>query len=324
MEQTEPKEMQRQEPADEFDSIADEFLSKQEQGGSGDSSDTETATGKESEQTDGAGDDQLKKSTEESDENQSGEEDSDPRDQYFRKGYNEAKVKFEKELEALKAQIPTKEQLEEFQKVTKSPEYIRNSMKAQGYTDEAINAKLRELGHNVPDSSDSMLNAVLKGVGVDPAKADDNTKALVGDIIKVMDAYQKLTMPQYTKPLEENLQSITRKETASRLVTDMRKVITDEGILDFAKDVEPAINEYLDKNPEATQEDVFQYFHQVNHKLSVERLKLGKKAKERQEGKANLRQNAGGGASEGAQIKKTGNFDDDFDSMADSLGLPPE
>ena len=59
-----------------------------------------------------------------------------------------------------------------------------------------------------------------------------------------------------------------------------------EGILDFEKDVEPKLREFLEANPNAKQEDVYDYFEEINHQLVIERLKTGKRQDERNEKKA--------------------------------------
>ena len=64
-------------------------------------------------------------------------------------------------LEETKKMVLPKEEIEKFNQTISSPEYIRNSMKSQGYSDEAIDRKLGELGHKVEPKPQDDLQLVL-------------------------------------------------------------------------------------------------------------------------------------------------------------------
>ena len=98
----------------------------------------------------------------------------------------------------------------------------------------------------------------------------------------------------------------------------MRNVIKTEGILDFEKDIEPEINKFLDENSDAAQSDVLAHFKELNHNLSIERLRTGKRKEVRDEKKGNLRQNVTTSGGSKNLPQKTGDFDKDADAFFDS------
>ena len=214
-----------------------------------------------------------------------------------------------------------KDKMEEFNKVTSSSSYIRESMKAEGYKDEVIDARLRELGHKIPLRETDDLTLIGQKLNMDVSTLDDQTKALVGDVAKItriiLDDWSQKNLPSVIKPLEEGLGKISQSANASKLFNDMQKVIKDEGILDFAKDIEPELNKFVDENSEASQEDVFEHFKDLNHKLSLERWKIGKKKETRDEQKKGLRS-----LKEGASLGtlKLGDKKVSDDEVLDAIG----
>ena len=197
-------------------------------------------------------------------------------------------------------------------------------MKSEGYKQEAIDAELKRRGFDVESKTQDDVELVIKNLGLDPKGIDDNTKATISDIAKVFDVLYKdrigKTLPDSLKPLQEGLTNITRKDNAQKLTSRMKSLVSEEGVLDFDKDISPAISEWLGQNPKATQEDVFSQFLLVNHQLSLERLKTGKKRADNQEVKKGLRSNMRPLVATGEKPKKTGEFHEDADSFLDSIG----
>ena len=215
--------------------------------------------------------------------------------------------------------------LEEMKKITSSPEYIQTSMKAQGYTQEAINKVLREKGFDVPSQPSDDLTLVSNKLGLDPSMLTDEQKVWLTDTVKVakvivQDMLDKV-LPSQLKPLQEHISEITRTSSADKLTDKMKSIVKEEEILDFEKDIEPELHKFLDSNPDATQEEVFDYFKTLNHRLSIERLRAGGKKKEREIKKGNLRANITPGASPLNLPEKTGDFDKDADAFLDAMGV---
>ena len=219
----------------------------------------------------------------------------------------------------------TQKSLDEFKKVTSSREYIETKMKSEGYKQEAIDAELKKRGFEVESKSEDDVTLVLNTLGLDPKGVDDNTRATISDVAKVVDIILKdrlgKTLPDTLKPLQDGLMEISRKDNASKIAQRMKGIITTEGVLDFDKDISPKIAEWLGKNPEALQEDVFDYFLELNHSLSIERLKTGKKRADNQETKNNLRSEKKPSYTLEKPVKKTGDFDTDADAVLDALGV---
>lgn len=219
-----------------------------------------------------------------------------------------------------------KKAFQEFKTFSSSPEYIQMTMKQQGYTQDAIDKKLQESGYEVESKPQDDVNLVLGKLGIDinkmPPETKENVLANVEDIIKIadiliQDRFSK-TFSKELAPIQDHLGNLAKTDNATKITKTMEDTIKSEGILDFDKDIEPALNKFLDENPDATQQDVFENFKSINHNLTIERLKIGKKKDERDEKKGDLRQNIPIARSNSGLPKKTGNFDKDVDSFFDS------
>ena len=245
-----------------------------------------------------AGENQQKKSTEETKEKS---EDKDlPKDVQYRKNWNrlkEERDQAKREAEELKKNSLSKEEVEQVRQITSSPEYIRLSMKAQGYADEAINSKLKEAGHPVNDKVEDSLGIVLTRLGIDTnnlsQEQKDYVNTYISDVVKVADILIQdrlgKVLPTQLKPIQEQLAKHSQTETAKTYVSQMQEMVKTEGILDFEKDVEPLLDKFIEENPEVNQENVLDYFYDLNHSLTIERLKGGKKQDERTAAKKDLR-----------------------------------
>ena len=219
----------------------------------------------------------------------------------------------------------TQKSLDEFKKVTSSREYVDTKMKSEGYKQEAIDAELKRRGFEVESKGQDDVELVFKSLGIDPKTIDDNTRAIVSDISKVVDVILKdrlgKTLPDTLKPLQEGLTEISRRDNASKLSSRMRDLVKEEGVLDFDKDIGPEVSKWLKANPESLQEDAFDYFLELNHRLSLERLKTGKKRADNQEIKGNLRTDTKSNVNTVDLPKRTGDFDKDADAVFDTYGV---
>lgn len=222
----------------------------------------------------------------------------------------------------------TQKSLDEFKKVTSSREYIETKMKSEGYKQEAVDAELVRRGFQVESKGQDDVELVIKSLGIDPEGMDDNIKATISDVAKVIDVILKdrlgKVLPERFKPLEDTLTNMGRKENASKITSQMKNIVKDENVLDYDKDISPAIADWLEKNPEAVQEDVFDYFLELNHSLSIERLKTGKKRADNQDVKNNLRKINKPMTTLGANKPKRSDFADDdsyMDAILDAQGV---
>ena len=337
---------EEQEEANDFDSIADDFLSKDADSSSAEQDQeakTDESAGAEPEKTE-----QIKEV--EADESLSVEDkigkikellgdDEKAIDAYIKeKGYHndpawikqrELIDRLKKEGEAKSAlSEEDKQALDEFKTFRSSAEYIQTSMKAQGYTQEAIDKKLTESGFESQSKPQDDVQLVIGKLGIDLDKFTPQEKASVmqniEDIVKVADILVNdrlgKVLPKELSGIKEHIGSMEKSDNASKMLSNMQSTVKDEGILDFTKDIEPELNKFLDDNSDATQQDLFEHFKKINHKLTVERLKTGKKQEERDGKKTNLRQNVAGSPG-GNQVPKTGDFEKDADAFLDSVNL---
>jgi hypothetical protein len=210
-----------------------------------------------------------------------------------RQKYSELSGKYQ-ELEA---------KLSQFQKVTNSPEFVRTQMKAEGYTDEAINRRLRDMGVDVPDVRPDVFGLIKSKMGIDPDTFTPEYRQGLSETEKVIDLIleDRLSriLPGQIAPLEKTLTEITRKAHSQDLLKSMRDTTAKEGILDFDKDIVPAIEKYIDANPRATQDDLKTEFIRLNHELALDRLKTKNKKDDRDVKKEVLK----GKTVEGASIQ---------------------
>ena len=336
--------------AKDFNEIADAVLDKEEKETPGASSSSQETAGQEAETTETSGPDQTK--TEqvkavEADKTLSVEDkiekikeilgdDLEAIDAYIKeKGYHNDpawkaqralidRLKKEKEAGALSDEDKAK--LDEFKKVTSSREYVEASMKAQGFTQEAINRRLKEMGYSVEEKPQNDLQLICSKLNIDSSKLTPQQKGDIEDFASIaniifQDRIEKI-LPEKLKPLEEPLGEISRSNTASRFIGSMKEMIAKDNVLSFEKDIEPELNKFLDQNPEATQEEVFLHFKNIYHDMAISRLRVGKKQEERTEKKVNLRQI---NTPSGGTIKvpeKTGDPSKDADAILDALGVP--
>ena len=249
------------------------------------------------------------------------------------KGYhNDPAWQKQRELiDRLKSEAGTKstlakeesEGLAEFMKFRKSAEYIQSSMKTQGYTQEAIDSKLKESGFDVKSKPEDDVQLVASKLGIKfedmaPAKAQD-MKVYIEDIAKVADILFQdriaKILPDKLAPIEKHMAINEQSTQATKMMTTIKETIKTEGILDFDKDINPALNKFLDDNPDASQQDVLEHFKHINHKLSLERAKGGKRKEERDIKKGAIRHNTSTAKSGAGLPAKTGNFDTDVDNF---------
>jgi len=216
----------------------------------------------------------------------------------------------------------TQDKLAMLDKVLSNPTIIKAQMKEEGYTDEAINNKLRELGHTVSEKAGDDVGLVTQKMGINPQSITQETKDLIGDVAKIANIIFKDRAEKYLgeriKPIEDGVTQITQTAEAGKMLKEIQGIVKSEEILDFDKDVEPKLQEFMDKNPEATQPEIKEYFMKLNHTLTIERLKTGKKKGERDEKKGDLRNTKVSSHIPAGKITRTGDFDKDFDAVWDA------
>lgn len=219
--------------------------------------------------------------------------------------------------------------LEDSKKIRNSAEYIRTSMKAEGYTQEAIDQKLRDEGFDVSTKPQDDVNMVMNklNIGLDRMAPEEqaSVRANISDVVQIakviIEDHLAKVLPKELAPVKDNIENITRTENADRVTEHMKATVKTEGILDFEKDIAPELSKFMDDNPDAIQSDVVAHFEKINHTLSVERLKTGKRQEQRDDDKSKIRHNIGlPGTHEGVP-KRTGNFDADADAFLDTLNM---
>lgn len=316
---------QVQEVADDFDTKADAFFAETEtETPSESSTENQPEETEVTEPTDTSAETENTEPSEEKEAEVPKEFHKHPAWQRILKERDEAR----KSMEELKTQFP-KEELEKFNKVVSSPAFIKAQMQAEGYTQEAINKKLTEMGYESELPPQDDVNLVLKSLNIDPSSLNEEAKhyvntyiadaAKVADII-LRDRLNKL-LPKELEPLKKGLGEIEQRSMGNKLAQDIQNTVKSEGILDFEKEVEPVLIDYLDKNPNATQKDVYDFFRDINHRLTIEKLKTKGKKEARDEKKASLRQNVEGANLSNLNIEKSGDFDKDADAFFNALGI---
>jgi len=222
--------------------------------------------------------------------------------------------------------------LEEFNKVTSSPAYVKFQMEQQGYKQEAIDNKLRELGHNVETPQTDDVSLVLRELNIKKEDLNEEGRnyintyvsdaAKVADII-VRDRLSKI-LPTELQDIKSTLGKMNNETKATQYTNQMRSLIESEGVLDFSKDVEPALMKYMDENPKASQEEVYEQFKDISRQLTISVLSAKGKKEARNKSKESLRQNNEGVTIDPNKVptREEGDTDSSFiDKVLDGFGV---
>jgi len=309
-----------------IDSKVDEIFDGQEKAKPEDTSSSNEAADTETEESKDTGADQQKpEKSEEAKEEVPKEFHKHPAWQRIMKERDEAK----KAVEGLKESSLSTEEMKELRNTISSPEYIQTRMKAQGYTQEAIDSELRKKGFDIPERPGDDVALVINKLGLD--SVDEETRGKIGDFAKIanvifMDRFGKL-LPKQLQPLQESLGKFTQEKGADELYRGIKETVESEGTLDFEKDIEPEVNKWIDEQEKAGkeifQDDIRTFFDKLNHKLCHERWQKGAKKKERDSKKPELKS-----AQESTTVDKSGrslkmgeNEDKFLDDELDRLGV---
>ena len=187
----------------------------------------------------------------------------------------------------------TQKQLETFKQVSNTPEYIATMMKHQGYTQEAIDNTLREKGFRVESKPSDDLQLIADKLGVKPESFDDNTRNIISDVAKladiiVQDRLSKV-LPDALNPITSKLTETEQNNNATKMLSDMKAIVSEKGLVDFEKDIEPNLSQWIDENPEATQQEIFDHFKILNYEMTIERLETKGRKDDRDSKKSDLR-----------------------------------
>jgi len=314
--------------------VVDKALDDYEAGTLGkpeESSPSKDAEGAETEETEDAVEEQPKTSEEtEETKEETPEKEEDPQDLLFRKAYNKTKAKFDKELTEIKKSLPSKEETEELRAFRSSPEYIQLKGKADGLTQVAIDKRLRDAGHSVPERPVDDVELVVNKLGMDSKTITEQDRAYISDQTKIarvmFEHMMGNVLPSTLKPIQEQLLTHERERQGSRLNETMQSEIKKEGVLDFDKDIVPELGKWIDeqtangKSP--TQEDVYGLFKELKHNLTVERLQGKKRKAERDSKKGNLRSETNTVPIDKGKVpQRTGNPSKDMDNLLDHFGV---
>lgn len=340
--------------AKDFDSVVDEFLNKEENETSTETS-TETKPEGEETKTPEAATAEVDKTEQlkevDADESLSIEDklnkvkdiigdDEKAIDAYIKqKGYHNdpAWIKQREIIDRLKTEGEQKAlmsdedraALDNFKKFSSSAEYIKMSMKEDGFTQEAIEKKLKEQGFDIATKSADDVQLVLnkldiKTEGMEPAEAK-RIKAYIEDVSKVADVIIQdrlaKVLPKELGPIQDHIGNMKQSSNATKMINTIKDTVKTEGILDYDQDIEPELDKFINDNPDALQPDIYEHFRQINHSLTIERLKTGKRKEERDDKKTKIRQNVTVAGSPRGLPKKSGNFESDADAFLDTVNI---
>lgn len=234
----------------------------------------------------------------------------------------------QKNTELLQRVSEFEAKLSQFQKVTQTPEFVKTQMKAEGYTDEAINRRLKDMGVDVPDVRPDVFGLIKSKMGIDPESFSPEYRQGLSETEKVIDLIleDRLSriLPGQIAPLEKTLTEMTRKAHSQDLLKSMKDTVAKEGILDFDKDVVPAIEKFIESNPRANQDDLKHEFVRLNHEMALDRYRTKSKKDDRDVKKEVLK----GKTVEGASVQpskfawQTGkHVGSNIDDLLNSFGI---
>ena len=236
-------------------------------------------------------------------------------------------LKSEKE-ERLIVSEEDKSALADFKEFRSTSEYVQMTMKHKGFTQEAIDKELVSKGFETAKPQND-VQLVLSKLNIDlegkTATESESIKANIEDFSKVArvifeDAIGKV-LPKELSGIKEHIGAMDQDKNATTITNSMKKTTKDEGILDYEKDIEPALNKFMDDNPDADQQAIHEHFKSIYHPMTIARLKTGKKQEERDTKRSGNRPNVTvSGAYKGAP-SQTGDFDKDADAMLDAMNV---
>lgn len=234
--------------------------------------------------------------------------------------------KLTKEAEAQSVLVDEdKAALAELKELRSSPDYIQMTMKQQGYTQEAIDKKLKESGFEVETKTEEDVQFILDKTGTKKEDLKPDQLAQIEDVIRIsnllLEDKMSRILPKELGPVKDHISTIQQTESATKMMNTIKDTVKTEAILDFTKDIEPELNKFLDANPDAIQADVLAHFTSINHKLTVERLKTGQRQEERDDKRGENRQNIGGIKTNANAPERTGDFDKDADAILATMGV---
>lgn len=219
----------------------------------------------------------------------------------------------------------TQRSLEEFKKITSTPDYIRLSMRQQGYKEDAIDLELKERGFEIADKPDDIVTLVAnKGFGIDPNTLSEDNKAIISDVSKIVNTILEYRLgkelPKRLQPIEEKFKLEEQKEGARNILNEIRKLVDKDKVLEFDTDLKPELDKWLDEHPNADQREFKEAQKDIYYALAIERLKTGGKRKETEVRKLSNRPNIKTGINQKLPAK-TGDKDTDMDALLDTLGV---
>ena len=233
----------------------------------------------------------------------------------------------QKTAELLERSKELEAKLSQFQKVTQSPEFVKAQMKAEGYTDDAINKRLRDMGVDVPNVKPDVFSLIKSKLGINPDDFDPQYKQGLAETERVIDLIldDRLSriLPSQMAPLEKTVTEMQRKSSSAELLRSMKDTISKEGILDFDKDLVPEMEKFITANPQATQEDLGYEFQRLNHTMALDRLKTKGKKDERDVKKDVLRGKVveGAGAKPATGFKYNPSNPNSLDALLDEFNV---
>jgi len=217
----------------------------------------------------------------------------------------------------------TEDTLSTLNQTVNSREYIQSSMQAQGFTQDRINQELATKGFDVPTDQKSSYQLALDALNVTEEQVPEENRAVIRDISTMVDARIQPLLDEIKelRGLKDTVGEISNATAADKVLSSIEQTVKDEGVLDFNKDVMPVMNQWLQDNPEGTQEQFLGHFRETSRSMSLERLRTGKSRQENAKVKTGLRDNLGQGKTGDGTFtapEKTGDKDADADAFLDT------
>lgn len=137
------------------------------------------------------------------------------------------------------------------------PEVLAKHLKRQGYSDQQVQAELFSRGLKLPGQATDnptkrdQVEAICSKLGWDAGNLNQNEKAYIADLIKLSDAVAQerveAIMKERLGPMESYFSNMRERQSLTQEFDEVKKRAKGEfPDLDWDKDVEPAMNKYLD------------------------------------------------------------------------------
>ena len=193
--------------------------------------------------------------------------------------------------EAMRKAEEFESKLKEYSPLLGDPQVYKRHLELQGYSENKIRELMREKGFEVsePKSQQDMVELMCSKLGWDSGSLNTEQKAYLKDQISLIQAVAEHISGEKVKKFEERFSEMDTRSKVERDYDEAKKLAKEEfPNLDWDKDIEPAMQKYLDGLDKRQPIDLISLYEKATRQILRER----QVSKERQEDRNALKKDA--------------------------------